>query len=82
MNYCCAPDNFPGEKWDVTALHRSLMPADPAVVSDMFADFYAWYLVTQCTCSGWDGVNFLHSSWSGAVFWTCDQNSADNTPMF
>lgn len=28
---------------------------------------------------GRDGVNFLHSSSYGAVFWICDENSVDNT---
>lgn len=27
---------------------------------------------------GWGGINFLHSIWSGAVFWIC----ADNSGMF
>lgn len=25
----------------------------------------------SCTGSGWQGVNCLHSSWFGAVFWIC-----------
>lgn len=25
-----------------------------------------------CTESGWDGVNFFHSSLFDAVFWICD----------
>ena len=31
---------------------------------------------------GWDRVNFLHSSWYGAVFWICDENGVDNSGMF
>ena len=26
-------------------------------------------------------VNFLRSSWYGAFFWICDENSDNNTPM-
>lgn len=35
-----------------------------------------------CTGSGWEGVSFPHSSPYRAVFWICDYNSVDNTPMF
>ena len=31
--------------------------------------------IPSCTGFGWDGVNFPHSSWYGAMFWICDQNS-------
>lgn len=31
---------------------------------------------------GWGQVNFIHSSWYGAVFWICAENSADNTDCF
>lgn len=30
----------------------------------------------------WLKVNFVHSSWSGAVIWICGGNSVDNTGMF
>jgi len=35
-------------------------------------------------CAGfdWDGVNFLHSSLYGAMFWISAENSVDNTGMF
>lgn len=33
-------------------------------------------------CSGWDGVNFLHSSLCGAVFWICNCCSFDKTVVF
>lgn len=36
----------------------------------------------QCTRFGWDRVNVFDSSSHGAMFWTGDQNSTDNTPMF
>ena len=39
-------------------------------------------LLAECTGFGQDRVNFLHSSWYGAMFWICDQNSIDNTGMF
>lgn len=30
----------------------------------------------------WGGVNFLHSSLNGPVYWVCDLNSVDNPPTF
>lgn len=30
---------------------------------------------------GWNRVSFLPGSWHSALFWTCDQNSVDNTLM-
>lgn len=36
----------------------------------------------HCIGSGQDGINFLHSSLHGAVFWTCGSNSIDNTTAF
>ena len=38
--------------------------------------------LSMCTGFGWGGVNFLHSSLYGAMFWICDQNSVGNTLMF
>ena len=35
--------------------------------------------VRRCAGFGWDRVNFLHSSWYGAMFWICAENSVDNT---
>jgi len=37
---------------------------------------------TQLAGSGWDGVNFLHSSQYGAVVWLCGQICVDNILMF
>lgn len=37
------------------------------------------YGKTYRTGSDWDGVNFLPDC---AVFWICNLNSADNTPVF
>lgn len=31
---------------------------------------------------GRDKVNFLHNILYGAIFWICDENSIDNTPVF
>ena len=36
----------------------------------------------HCAGFGWDRVNFLHSSWYGAMFWICAGNSGDNTRIF
>ena len=36
----------------------------------------------HCAGFGWDTVNFLHSSWYGAVCWICAENSVDNPGMF
>ena len=33
-------------------------------------------------CAGFDWVNFLHSSWYGAMFWICAENSADTQRCF
>ena len=30
--------------------------------------------VSQCAGFGWDTVDFLHSSWYGAMFWICAEN--------
>ena len=38
--------------------------------------------LVRCAGFGWGRVNFLHSSWYGAMFWICDENSVDNTGMF
>jgi len=35
----------------------------------------------KCADFGWDRVNFLHSSWDGAMFWICAENSVDNRGM-
>jgi len=37
---------------------------------------------TDCAGFGWGRVNFPHSSWDGAVFWICGENSVDNTAKF
>ena len=39
---------------------------------------YLDVLVLGC----WDAANFLHSSWYGAMFWICAENSVDNTERF
>ena len=36
----------------------------------------------DCAGFAWDRVNFLHSSWYGAMVWICAENSVDNTGMF
>jgi len=36
----------------------------------------------MCAGFGWGRVNFLHSSWSGALLWVCAANSVGNTGMF
>ena len=38
--------------------------------------------VGQCSGFGWSRVNVLHSSYYGAKFWICAENSVDNTGMF
>ena len=43
--------------------------------------FFSPYL-PRCAGFGWGRVNFLHSSWYGAVVWICAGNSVDNTGMF
>ena len=35
-----------------------------------------------CAGLGWDRVNFLHSSWYGAMLWIYAENSVDNSGMF
>jgi len=40
------------------------------------------FSLSFCTGFGWDKVKFLHSSFHGAMFWICDENSVDNTGMF
>ena len=35
-----------------------------------------------CAGFGWHRLNFLHSSWYGAMFWICAGNSVDNAGMF
>jgi len=40
------------------------------------------FYVSFCAGFGWDRVNFLHSSQSGAMFWICAEHSVDNTGMF
>lgn len=35
-----------------------------------------------CAGSGWDGVNFVHSSSCGAVFYICNQHNTDDTLKF
>lgn len=39
-------------------------------------------LFTELSGFGWNRDNFIRSSFYGATFWICDQNSADNTPEF
>ena len=36
----------------------------------------------KCAGFGWDRVNFLRSSWYGAMFWICAEDSVGNTGMF
>ena len=36
----------------------------------------------NCAGFGCDRVNLLHSSWYGAMFWICAENSVDSTEMF
>lgn len=38
-----------------------------------------FFSVQLCIGFGYNGVNFLHSSLYGAVFWICDGNSVDDT---
>lgn len=38
--------------------------------------------LSLCTGSGWDEVNFLHSSLNGTVFLICSQIHADNSVTF
>ena len=40
------------------------------------------YLIDDCAGFNWYRVNFLHSSYCGAMFWICAENSIDNTEMF
>ena len=40
------------------------------------------YHLQVCAGFGWDRVNFLQSSWYGAMVWICAGNSVDNTEMF
>lgn len=39
-------------------------------------------LITSALVLSRKGGNFLHISSYGAMFWTCDQNSTNNTGMF
>lgn len=39
-------------------------------------------LGTECAGLAWDGVDILHSRSYSTLFWVCDQNSVDSTPMF
>lgn len=39
-------------------------------------------LMKSFTSSGWDGINFLHGSWYGAIFWIYNENSVDTAPVF
>lgn len=38
--------------------------------------------MTACHGSGWDRDNFLCRCLYDAMFWTCDENSGDNTQLF
>lgn len=38
------------------------------------------FFSTEHTGLGWNRVNFIQ--FYGAIFWICDQNSADNTTEF
>ena len=47
--------------------------------------FYFFWLIPEirvCPGFGWERVNGLHSSWSGALLWICAENSVGNTGMF
>jgi len=39
-------------------------------------------IIEVCDDFGWGRLNFLHSSWYGAIFWICAGNSVGNTEMF
>lgn len=37
--------------------------------------------INLCIGFAWDGVNFLHTSWYGAVFGICAEKSVDNSSL-
>lgn len=45
----------------------------------MFKMISRLYSFPECTGSGLEGINFLHSNTHSAMFWICEQNSVDNT---
>lgn len=86
-----APPLFPGHlKHEPAQMAVASVPADPARGSAFpsiaqawggdvsISALPAWTLMLSWTGSGWDRVNFLHSSACGAVVWTFDQNNAVN----
>lgn len=38
--------------------------------------------VKHCTLFVWDRISFLQNNLYGSMFWTCDQNSVDDTEIF
>ena len=79
-----ADDNFPQLQCSCADCCSLGLP--PPQCSWVCGLLQSWAI--QCTtlacsaCFGWDRVNFLHSSWYGAMFWICAENSVDNSGMF